>query len=341
MSEPVTIAPTPVSTTDALGALSVTERSHWRLTGELPSTPAEARDTEPTPDASDDAADSSPAQPDGQAASTEVIPQPASEPGTPKKRNADSRKAELAAEIQTLLRQRDELKASLTAPRPTAPQDVSVASSPTPQPVSLEQVVETPDVSRPALTEGQFFEVFPDASYGQFLSYTARYETRAFAYQQQQAQQVSTQVQSYREKAAAIPKEALTALPRDVIDAKPVSLLGPQEQPGVWNYAVQEILDASDSAALVSHLVAHPEDVQAIAATRTPLETIRTVAQINARLSSSVPPQSVVKTTTSAPAPVETLGSKRSAPASEAQAAVAAGDFARYASVMNAREGQR
>lgn len=343
-SETVSIAPPPASSPDVLGTLTAGERSHWRLTGELPSTPAEARDSEPitAPESSDDAAESSPAQPDGQAASTDATPSPASEPGTSKKRNADSRKAELAAEIQTLLKQRDELRASLgSVPRPTAPIDVTPAPSASTQPVSVDQVIAQPDVTRPALSEAEFFEQFPGVEYGQYLRYVARHETRLFAYQQSQLQQVQAQERELASKAKDIPHEAMQKLPPQLIAASPISLMSQDAPANVWNYVAQELLESPDPAALVTHLADHPDDVQRIASTRNPQETIRTIAQITARLGSSMPTQPVVKTTTSAPAPVATLGSRASAPANEAQAAVAAGDFARYASAMNAREAQR
>ena len=87
------------ATVDALDSLSKTERDQWELTGEFPVT-----STSPTP------ADSDPATPVDQAASTDAHDQPDSEPGEPGRQNAGTRKAQLAQEIQDLLAERAALR---------------------------------------------------------------------------------------------------------------------------------------------------------------------------------------------------------------------------------------
>lgn len=339
-----TVAPAPASQ-DALNAMSGEERANWRLTGELPGDARsldEDRHGHSSGDfkPSDVSADSSTAQPDAQAASTDATPPAASEPATPKKANAETRKAELNAEIQALLRQRDELKASLSpALRPTAPPDVPAASSPASQPVSLESVIDAPDVTAPILREDAFYAQFPDATVADYMRYAASYQAERVAYRQVQTQTLRQREAVYAERAGKVSPEVAQKLPVEMLSAKPVDLMGPNETPGLWNYAVQEILDSPVSDRLLAHLVDHPELVRQIGETKNQAHTIRTIAQIEARLDAApVPPQPVVKTTTSAPPPPPTLGRKPAIPSDEVDEALASGDVAKYIRVMNQRE---
>lgn len=358
MATSPTLAPPPADAPDVLGSMSATERSHWRLTGELPSASSQdasavsgdsSTETESSPEASplsDDPAASSPAAPADPATSTDVPSPPASEPGTPPKRNADTRKAELAAEIQALLKQRDALRAEVQAGRPTAPVDVPPASSPGIQPVSLETVIARPDLSQPMINEETFYQTFPAATIDDRFRYVSRYEALRLQQEAEQVQSVRARERFYGSKAAQVNEQhpdVLSRLPEALRSAKPVELLDAHEAPGPWNYAVQEILLSPEAGTILAHLADHPEDVAKIAATRTPHETIRSIAHLEARLSSSSVPLSpgAVKTASSAPAPVHTVGKKPSAPVNDVQAAVAAQDFARYRSAMNAQERAR
>lgn len=348
MSEPVTATPATAPSTDVLGTLSAGERSHWRLTGEFPAvSPADGPDAGRETPLSDDLADSSPAPPAEQVASTEASQSPASEPGPSKKRaNAETRKAELAAQIQDLLKQRDALQTEIAA-RPTAPRDViPAASSPAPQPVSLGSTIATPDLDAPILEEDAFFAAFPEAKVADYVRYVSRYEVlsakRLVARESRETEARRHYASRLADVFAAQP-DVRAALPPDLMGATPVSLMAADEVRGPWNYAAQEILDSAHTGAMFAHLATHPEIAAEIAAARTPLDTIRMIARIESRLdtSSMSPVTPVVKTTTSAPAPPQTLGTKPSAPANEIAAAVAAQDFARYASAMNAQERAR
>lgn len=349
MSEPASVAtPTPtVAPSDVLGGLSASERSHWRLTGEFPSrAPADGSDTATETTSSDVSADSSTAQPAEQVAESAASLQPASEPGASKKKaNADTRKAELSAEILSLKAQRDALKAEVEAVRrPPAPDVAPAASSPAP--VTLERALASPDLSRPALDEDGFFAAFPEAKVADYVRYVSRYEVAQAQRQASDAQSYQAKRAKHAERLAAVWSEHPdlgTRLPDALMSAAPIELLEATAPKGPWNYAAQEILDSPQTAALLTYLADHPEAVQEIAATRTPTETLRVMARLELRATtpSSATPQSVGKTTTSAPAPPQTLGTRPSAPANEVEAAVAAGDFARYASAMNAKERQR
>jgi hypothetical protein len=333
--------------------MSVTERSHWRLTGELPSTPAEARDRAET---SDDPAASSPADPAVQEASTEVRESPDSEPGTSAepattssktKANAETRKAALHAEIQDLLTRRNALRAEMAAPPPQSVPDVRPASSSGPLPLS--EFLARPDVAKPILTDAEFFAAYPDADYGAYTRYTSRYEVLSIRAEDQQRaaiearqSQLMTQARTYAERVQSAQAEQAFPIGEHLTGLVPASLVPDGKPVNAGNVIAQEILESEQPAALLRHLTDHPEAFHALAALPSALAVAKAIGRLEAQIGSPLtPPSPVAKTTTSAPAPVETLGRKPSASADEAKAAVAAGDFARYASAMNAKERQR
>ncbi len=150
------------------------------------------------------------------------------------------------------------------------------------------------------------------------------------------------QAQTYVERVKAAQADHPFTVGTHLTTLVPASLLpdGAQLAPG--NIIAQGILMSEQAPALLRHLTDHPDVFQSLSALDTPLAIATAMGRLEASLDSTLtPPSSVVKTTTSAPAPVETLGRKPSASADEAKAAVAAGDFARYASAMNAKERQR
>ena len=342
MVDSATDTPPPVPTQADLSAFSSKDRDTWLLTGEVPTPNVSAVEPDAPARKSDGPPDSSPAELAAQATSTDVPPSPASEPGTPKKANAETRKAELAAEIQALLKQRDEVKASLAAaPRSTAPPDVQADSSPAAPPVSLDSLIDAPDVTQPFLKEEAFYAQFPEATVADYVRYAASYQAERVAFRQAAGQRLRSREAYFAERAAQaseVAPDALTKLPPDVVNAMPVDLLPAGTTPGLWNYAVQEILNAAEPGRLLAHLADHPEVVQQIAQTTSPRETIRTIAQIEARLGTSVIPSPAVKTATSAPPPPVTLGSKPSIPSDEIDEALATGDFRKYRAAMNRQE---
>lgn len=311
-----------------LASLSKPELAKWRETGDLPAPK--------TSDSSDADADSSTAQPDGQAVSTETSPSPASEPGTPKKKaNAETRIKELLDQVKA----KDAELASLRT-RPTPEKaDVTAKSSPATEPVTIDSVMASPDLSQPMLDETAFYTQFPDATVGQYVRYVSRYELLSDAAQREQTQTLQQREREFAERAAKVPTEVYQKLPPELLNAKPVDLMSPGEARTVWNVAIHEILTSSDPARLLTHLVNSPEAMEAIRATQNEAATIRTIAQIEARLDGpSVPSKPVVKTTSSAPPPPPTLGSKPSSPSDEIEDALATGDFKKYKRLMNAKE---
>ncbi len=125
-SSPVAVVDSPV----ALSDLTPQERQDWRKSGEKPTRKAATVLPDTTP-----SADSSPAAPADPGASTDATSTPASEPGTPtrKKQNAESRKAELDAEIHERLTHRRQLErevAELEARREQVKPPAEVSASP-------------------------------------------------------------------------------------------------------------------------------------------------------------------------------------------------------------------
>lgn len=110
VSAPSAPAPT---TSQRLAALSGAERAEWQKSGTLPDiSPAVASHT---------------AEPDDQVAATAAVIPAASEPA--KAKGADSRKAELAAEINALLEQRAKLRQELNQSISTRPAASSAATA--------------------------------------------------------------------------------------------------------------------------------------------------------------------------------------------------------------------
>lgn len=338
--EPPTTAATPAG--DPLARMTPAERAHWRLTGDLPTDPPASADADPSSDVD---ADSSTAVPAAQAVSTETSHPPASEPGTPKKKGADARKAELREEIDGLLRQRAELRAAIDAEtrqratRPT-PEDVAPAASSPATEITLAQIVQTPNLDAPLLSDTAFFTQFPDASLGDYARYAARYEILTT----QQASAREAVRQSRRQAFAAKMASVLQADPdfyrkqdQALVTAPLLDELLPGQTPGPLNYAATEIASATVPNKILEHLSAHPEERAALSQ-MLPVDVIRMIARLDARLSASVPSTPVAKATTSAPPPPTTLGSRASAPADEPRAAVVAGDFRRYKAAMNRGE---
>ena len=122
-AQPAESSPAP-GPAPSLESLTPTERTEWRMTGNLPEPPTES----PSP------AESAPAEPVEQVASTEASPSPAPEPGTPRKSNADTRIPELlkarAAERERAERAERRL-AELEARSQTQP-DAPAVPSPAP-----------------------------------------------------------------------------------------------------------------------------------------------------------------------------------------------------------------
>lgn len=332
----------PVSPPD-LASLSKPARDHWRLTGEFPSTtPAESPDPSSTPPP-----DSSPAEPAAQVASAEAQVSPASEPGTPttRKSNADSRKAELKAEIDSLLAERARIRAEVEAERsarsqpatpPTPPQ---AASSPATADAPFPTYDQWIAADQARLNSPDSYQDYQDARADHRWSLKER---AAAARQAEQTRQ--QQFETRKQEMIARLKTASDANPEFLAkldprwqQAVPVEALPPGTTPHALNVIAQEVFLSEHGPAMMAHLSAHPTEFDRLLSFQTQDQIVRAMGRLEAQLSSATP-QPVVKTTTSAPPPAPTLGSKPAGGIEDSRAAVAAGDFSRYKATMNRQE---
>jgi len=208
--------------------------------------------------------------------------------------------------------------------------------------VTLETFVSRPDPAQPRLSDAQFFERFPDATVADLAEYVANHTFARRDSERTQQSSRQSRAQAFvdaRDKAAAADPGFLDRIRPVASQLVPVDDLKPGQPRGPLNDAAQEILESPNGPAMLAHLADHPDVFERLRTAPNRDAVIRTMATIEAAISASVPPKTpVVKTTSSAPAPATTLGSRSSAPADEAAAAVAVGDFGRYRSAMNRRE---
>lgn len=316
-------SPAPVDTD--LAALSPVERNEWRMTGKLPDS------TSP--------AESSPAAPVEQAASTDAIDQPVSETGAPSK--GESRKEQLAAEIQDLLAKRhtardewsqfEQWKASRTQTPPAAP-------SPAPQ---ASTAATFPDFATWA-------EKQPDGSYEQYLDERSDFRAEQRS-QQQQAKERATAEQTTKATRAqgfsSRLKDAVTADPQfmsklspQIAGLVPLDALEPGQPMTPWNVIGQEILISPIGPVLMRHFSEHPEELTDLA-TLSPDGIVRRMGKLEARLETAqAPAVRPVKTVTDAPPPPQTLGRRPALPVDDAADAVARDDFRAFRDSANRRE---
>lgn len=336
---------------DPLGALSSQERSHWRLTGELPT------QTEPASDLGEGAADESPnvdrtslpGQPGDQAAETAASIPPASKPGTPsKKSNADTRKAELNAEILALKNERDRLRAERESYQaPTYQPPVVTPESRPASPPDLASTLSNPDTRQPMLTEESFWQQFPNATVGDFARYVARYELRAESALRDDYTARKTRVDPFYSRLEQRKAEDPAYLDR--IDARvkalvPVDLLPPGTRPNAGNIIAQAVVTSPQSLELMEHLTEHPEVLDRLHASPSADVIVREIGRLESKLETSktaTPAAPAALPVSLAPAPTVTLGSKPSQPADELADAIRTGDFARYRELQNRKEMKR
>lgn len=324
MSEPATdvTADSSPAAEITLDSLSPSDLASWRQTGQFPT---------------DAAADSSPAVVDAPPASTEASPAPASEPGPPAKKGAETRKAELAAEIQDLLRQRAELRRDLTTP-PPAP-DVSAASSPAP----------ARDADKPTWAT---FEDQIGTTYATWGAAQDAFSDARDAWRDRQ-QSVVAQVQTVEHTASQRIQAFVAETPDfwarvspDVGTLQPLSIArlnNPQLVRSPRHDIAEVVVTSEFTPQWMLHLSEHPDVLQSLLTLPSPEAVYRVMGRIEATF--ATPPQVSepaapvpVTPVSSAPPPPTTLGTKPGAPRDEVDAALAAGDFSAYRRAMNARE---
>lgn len=320
-------APTP---TEALASLSEMDRREYEKTGEFPK-------VEATP--STEQVESSPTtQDEDPAASTEVITEPVPATGKPK-RGAESRKEELAAEIQGLLARRAALRVDVEhAERAQKPAEKAAPS------VTITPPEQFPDYAT-------WLDKNPNGLYESYLDARADFRVengiKAQRAQDQQRreyetrqQQVQSRVSSHgqRFEAAKVADATfVTKLSPAIGNLVPLDFLPPNTPPTQANVIAQEIMMSEKGPQLMVHLSEHPEILAQLSSYPTYDAIIRHMGRLEASLDA---PKATVplKTVTSAPSPPTLLGSRPTETGDESLAALAAKDFSRYAETVNRRE---
>lgn len=308
--QPVASSATPEPSTPVaaptLDSLNPEQRAEWRKTGHLPDVTAE----------------SSPATPET-AVSTETLPAPASEPGTPKpKKNAESR-------IQELLQERAALRAELeAAKRPATPvsvPDVTPAAS-SPAPIGPK----FPEFDRWIQTQpadAQSYEDYIDARAAHVFTQQQQ------AYERQQAhaaaeRESSERLSTYRQRAEAFIQEhgdywqVITPVTDQAPRTPTADAMG------------DVIVRSPHPPQLLYHLGSHLEEFNRLLSLP-PHQAAYELGQLAATLSAPASP--VVKTLSTAPEPPPTLRSKPATPVDDLEAAIKRGDFASYKLAANRR----
>jgi hypothetical protein len=213
----------------------------------------------------------------------------------------------------------------------------------------LQDTIAKPDVEKPSLTEEEFFQAFPDATYGQYGRYVARYEYAVLRAEdqregQQRERETATEqtVRTYSERLTAAYqtspnlKERLAASP--VGQLIPIAVLPPGTPPTAWNHLAQDLIESELAGVLVAHLVDHPEELQRFGSL-TEAQVHREFGKLEARLSpATAGSPDPLSTITKAPAPPTTLGSRTTDPGDPVTRAVREKDAGRYIEEMNKRE---
>ena len=290
-------------------------------------------------------------QPANQAGEIAPSQTPASEPGTPSghKGNAETRKAQLQAEIDALLKQRAEL-------RREPPVDGKPASEPAPRAkrgftkAELEEAIrfarEPIGPNEPQLADFEADPVkYPDP-YAAYLRAVARFDAKheaeaTLSAAQEKAAAVTAQAELTKRADACQGRinAALAADPslKDAIDfgqfdAVPSSLVKPGEVVTPQNDLAEAILEHDKPTDLMRYLSEMPADMAALLASPNPRAFWRVLGQIEGRM--AVPAKVPPKTITDAPGPPPTVGTRTSA-LSDVDAALKANDQASYEAARN------
>ncbi len=321
-------SPAPISGQSTLDNLNHADRQTYELTGEIPDVTAE----------------SSPAAPDDQAASTEAPVAPASEPGTPTKpaKGADARKEQLRVEIETQAREARVLREENAALR----REREALSRPPDVPPAASSPAAVPD-GKPLLKEfvaavGEKFESYEDAQQA-WLDATSEWSTaqaRKAQYASAQQTEIQLTVNGFQQRLSETVKadpQFWHAIDPEVVALKPLF----NEPAGTARRASHDlaegILLSDHSTAVMRYLSDHPDERRAILSSPNPASVYRALGRIEATVSDAPPPAAkpAPKSLSTAPPPPVVLGTKPSAPSEDWKDAVSRGDFSAYERAMN------
>jgi hypothetical protein len=319
MPEDVEVAES--STAPSLDTLDPEQYAEWRASGKMPEAPTEAESA-----SADTSATGAPKAPAETA--------PASDPAKPqeqaKPKGAESRKAELAAEIQDLLKKRRELR-----------DEVERGVKPAAQ----------PPAAAPAAVQD------PEPIFNDILAKAASYEDAVQEFQRAHGKWMIRQDRSEQDRKA---RERTASEQRDIFLGKVEKATAAHEDfeqvvsaatdltfDSPTGLAMKEAIDDSElPGELVYHLAKNPSEFHRIAKL-SPVKAIRELGKIEETLAGTTAPTNgasgtasapVLRKQTNAPAPITVLAAKNTAPTDEAFQAVKDDDFTRFKQLEDARE---
>ena len=301
-------------TANALESFTDAQRAEWLLKG----TPQPKDEAEPAPAKKESGADK-----------PETIA-PATDTGKtgqePKQSRAEQRKAELAAEIQDLLRQRAELRGDVDAGK--KPADKPPGSAPA-EPAKAKEDGE-PVPPDPTTWTGTWEEL--EKAKIAYLRELTKWELGKGEREREAAakqSRVSELQQKYKARAdAALAEDPEFADAQDII-GKFVTAKGVSEL----------ILESEVGPEIVMHLYKLPHEEQQRVAALSSLALARELTRLEATLSKPEKPAAPQpKRTSAARAPATELGGKNAgSTVDDAEQALAENDYERYARIMNER----
>lgn len=269
-------------------------------------------------------ADSAPAKPVEQAASTDATPKPASEPGKPKEKGAKARSAELdpeIAELQEKLRLRKMLREELDRGRDDKPAD------PSPAPVKATQ------------REFERYKAMPDApkvaeydDYGDWNIDMAAFVNRKGIEEYAQKQRQDYDAGQFRTMQAAFDTKGVEAHP----DFREV-LIAAAQAGRKWPEHVTRKVFTHEQGPAIAYALAQAKDDDALYQRIVdPVEFGEYVGEFLA--SRKAPPKKpTLSAVPKASDPPIVLGSRPHESADPEQAAIAAGDFSSFEAALMAK----
>jgi hypothetical protein len=317
-----------------LTSFSPSEYSEWEKTGKVPDVKpaAQSSDAETT-------TESKAGAPSGdESAATSAT---ASQEQPPKGKGADARKAQLSAEIQELLRQRNELKAEVQGkakpeakiadPSPAAKPAESELKRPS-RPVFGESGHESESWVEFEARQDSYVEAVADYKARQTLK-EAREAERKQAEEAKQAEAAATIDKTFRERLGKSQEKhadyAEVAFSAEVPISRPMDAFIRSQEAG------PEVL---------YYLGQHASEAQAIAQMQ-PMDALFALSKIAISLepAQAEPPkkEAPVVPITKAAKPATDIRATSAAPVDELKAAVEAGDYARFEELENRRLAER
>jgi hypothetical protein len=308
----------------SLSDMSADERASWRLTGEAPKREQKPAAQVEQPQAADDDGED-----DGE---QQGQPQPAQPAQQPQQHGRPPVPGSNRSKIRALETQIAELKAAIAQSLPAA----QPAASAQPQQAAAEFKFEK---AKPVQGDFDVYEDFIDALTDWKIEH--RDAKAAFEVEQRQAaeRQQSQQRAVHERFGAFAQRRDAFAQSEPARFEKIIPFLDavPANTP-----LYDTLIDSDVFAPLAEYLMNNPDEIAR-------LDRLDFLGQLRelGKLEAKVSPQAArpasaapapAKTVTSAPAPPPTLGSRPAEPANEIDAAVAGGDFRRYAAAANARD---